>query len=197
MPKSCTNNTVVRCLLHVGAWVIWFSISTVLYCFIHVWSLVGSVFSSISLLLEKCAATATHPPVNTRMGECLQHQSGMEATVRKYIRLSDYSWFLTRFEQFSWRSKELVGQAVPGYLVHWYQSTFCSNRHRFSSLVCVTIASDYSWSLTLILKNQKETCSSCFSRLVKSFSGWKAACYCVKYVYTSTRANVLHAIMCL
>ena len=82
-------------------------------------SSVGSVFSTISPLLEKCAVTATHHRLalgwrnacNTiEWNGCFAYCQIIHTIVRSFII------FQTRFEQFLWRSKEPVGQAVSGIL---------------------------------------------------------------------------------
>ena len=45
--------------------------------------------------------------------------------------------------------KRAGGTCCSRYLVHWYQATVCSNRHRFSSFGCATITSDYSCWLNI------------------------------------------------
>ena len=87
-------------------------------------ALVGLVFSPISPLLEKCAATATHHRLaqgwanacDTRVERLLRLLRNKSVCTIIHTAVRSLVIFRTRFEQFSWRSKEPVRQAVSGIL---------------------------------------------------------------------------------
>ena len=93
-------------------------------CTCNEMALVGSVFSTISPLLEKCAATATHRWLaqgwanasDTRVEWLLLLFPKKSYCLIIHTIVRSFVIFRTRFEQFLWRSKELVGQAVSGIL---------------------------------------------------------------------------------
>ena len=91
--------------------------------------LVGSVFSPISPLLEKCAASATHHPL-----------AQMLVTLEW-----NFAYFLTHL-----LLRLLIGgTSCSRYHVQWYLGTLRSNIHCFSSFGCITIAFNYSWWLSI------------------------------------------------
>ena len=87
-------------------------------------ALVGSGFSTISPLLEKCAATSTHHRLaqgwanacNTRVERLLRLLRKKSDCPIIHTIFRSFIIFRTRFEQFLWRSKEPVGQAVSDIL---------------------------------------------------------------------------------
>ena len=109
---------------HVGDMVLHKHCTLLYYSVRLLTALVGSVFSTISPLLEKCAATATHHRLaqgwanacNTRVERLLRLLRKKSDCPIIHTIVRSFMIFRTRFEQFSWRSKEPVGQAVSAIL---------------------------------------------------------------------------------
>ena len=159
-------------------------------CTCNEMALVGSVFSTISPLLEKCAATATHRWLaqglanasDTRVERLLLLFPNKSCPIIHTI-VRSFVIFRTRFEQFSSvvAFKRAGWTSCFRYLIHWYQATVCSNRHRFNSFRCVTIASDYScWP------NIDHLLYACYARLL-AFSTYHVA----RVFYTWKQQNML------
>ena len=172
-------------------WGTWFSLSSVLYCIIHVRllrGLVGSVFLSTSLLLEKCAVTATHHWL--AQGWLNACDTRVEQLLRLLRNVSDWPIYNTCnrsiieacFEQFSCHSNKLFQVSctliLPG----------CSNKHCFGSFGCVTVASNYScWpNIDHFLQYVYNTHTHCVCVEVMAFIGC-----CVSNVLNSCNLPVL------
>ena len=114
---------------------------------------VGFIFAFVSPLQELCTATAVHHRLaqgwanahNTKVGQLLRFLSdGSDRPTITCDRPIIHN-FRTLVWTFAVAQGRDGGTSYSRYLVHWYPTTVCCNKHCFSGFGCAVQASDYSW----------------------------------------------------